>query len=172
MKDSADRPAVFNHRCLQPPFREITWCPSHMWARAHSRVAAMRNLRDALGQQPVDGADAALWQKNGAYWQPSLHRVPRPWCFQEHIPKASVQTLVLPAACLTSQLGSWNRLLCSVFHSCFSVLKISAATVSMGPHRPGRWWSFSALAGAMTACAVLQIWSNDTTGMLTNIQGL
>ena len=61
----------------------------------------MRNLRDALGQQPVDGADAALWQKNGAYWQPSLHRVPRPWCLQEHMPKASVQTLVLPAACLT-----------------------------------------------------------------------
>ena len=71
-----------------------------------------------------------------------------------------------------------RRLVCSVFHSCFSVLKISAATVSMGPHRPGRWWSFSALAGAMTygeerpSCAVSQIWSNDTTGMLTNIQGL
>ena len=56
-----------------------------------ARVAAMRNLKGALGQQPVDGADwhwqrscnvapvrqgkgtlapphAALWQKNGAYW--------------------------------------------------------------------------------------------------------
>ena len=73
----------------------------------------MRNLRDALGQQPVDGAEwrgagsperryiGTSHEKNGAYWQPSLHRVPRPWCLQEHIPRASVQTLVLPAACLT-----------------------------------------------------------------------
>ena len=56
MKDSADRR-------LQPPFREITWCPSRMWARARSRVAAMRNLRDALGQQPVDGAERH-WQRS------------------------------------------------------------------------------------------------------------
>ena len=93
-------------------FREITLCPSRMWARARSRVAAMRNLRDALGQQPVDGAEwhwqrscnvAPVRQREGtlAPRQPSLHRVPRPWCLQEHIPRASVQTLVLPAACLT-----------------------------------------------------------------------
>ena len=68
MKDSADRPAVFTHRCLQPPFREITWCPSRVWARARSRVAAMRNLMDALGQQPVDGAE---W-----HWQRSCNVAP------------------------------------------------------------------------------------------------
>ena len=40
VKDSADGPVVFSHSCLQPPFREITWHPSRMWARALSRVAA------------------------------------------------------------------------------------------------------------------------------------
>ena len=63
MNDSADRPAVFNHRCLQPPFRENTWCPSRMWARARSQVAAMRNLSDALGQHPVDGSEQH-WQRS------------------------------------------------------------------------------------------------------------
>ena len=75
----------------------------------------LRNLTGALGQQPVDGArwhwqrpynvapvrqgkcigssHAPLWQRNGAYWQPKLHRVTGPWCLQEHIPRTSVQTL-------------------------------------------------------------------------------
>ena len=75
----------------------------------------LRNLTGALGQQPVDGAQwhwrrsynvplvrqekcigsshATLWQRNEAYWQPKSHRVTGRWCLQEHIPRASVQTL-------------------------------------------------------------------------------